>query len=122
MTSGRDRSPAGPSSPAEVFNTEPASSSSWDALSLIPVAAFVFALLAWIATAALGYQSESKGIGAATIAMFPSGFGITGLIVRGQERARDRPRLGRLLGLSFAGGAGAMFLFIVFMGAIWPAL
>ena len=89
---------------------------------MVPVAAFVFAVVAWIATCVLAYGSESAGIAGATVAMFPTGFGVAGVIVRKVELAGQRPRIGRLLAVAFAGGALAVVLFAFFMAAIWPSL
>jgi hypothetical protein len=123
MTGRRPTEPVLPSTSAEAFTPpDVASTASWDALSLLPVAAFVFALVAWCATAGLAYNSESLGIAGATVAMFPTGFGATGLIARGPERTRPKPSALRLLAISAAGGFAAMLLFFLFMSAIWPSL
>jgi len=84
--------------------------------------------LAWGVTAFLAYGSESNGIAGATVAMFPTGFGAAGVIVRTQELARvergvgGRPSAVRLLAVASGGGVLAMLLFGGFMGAIWPSL
>lgn len=119
--------PIGPSAPVDVFSPPEADeSSAWRALSLIPFAAFGFALLAWAATGALAWQSETLGIQGATVAMFPTGFGAAGVIVRQQELARARrgarPSTTRLLLVAGGGGLVSMVLFFVFMAGIWPSL
>lgn len=112
-----------PSTSAEAFTPpDVASTASWDALSLLPVAAFVFAVVSWCVTAGLAYNSESLGIAGATVAMFPTGFGVAGLIARGPERARPKPSAVRLLAISAGCGCAAMLLFFLFMAAIWPSL
>jgi hypothetical protein len=123
MTSPSRATP--PSASVDVFTPPDApEGAGWGLLSLLPLAAFVFALIAWGATAFLAYGSESNGIAGATVAMFPTGFGTAGVIVRKQEldRVKGRPSAVRLLAISFAGGALGMVLFGVFMSAIWPAL
>lgn len=114
--------PVGPSAPVEIPSAESKEPASWRTLSLIPLAAFGFALIAWGATGALAWQSETLGIQGATVAMFPTGFGATGLIVRQQELARATPSTKRLLIVAAAGGVVSMLLFAFFMAAIWPSL
>ncbi|MDP2341348.1 MAG: hypothetical protein Q8O67_10340 [Deltaproteobacteria bacterium] len=114
-----------PSSSADVFTPpESPEGAGWAPLSLLPLAAFVFAVLAWGVTAFLAYGSESNGIAGATVAMFPTGFGAAGVIVRKQELARvgGRPSAARLLAIATGGGVLAMLMFGGFMGAIWPSL
>ena len=117
--------PTPPSASVDVFAPPQAPEhAGWAALSLVPVAAFVFAALAWCVTGFLAYGSESDGIAGATVAMFPTGFGVAGLIVRKSELARvdRRPSALRLLSISFGAGVLAMLLFGVFMSGIWPSL
>jgi hypothetical protein len=112
-----------PSSPAEIFAPPPPREGlAWRMFSLFPFAAAGFALLAWIATAFLAYDSESKGIAGATVAMFPTGFGIGGMLARSQEAAAASPRMGRVFGVAVASGAGLLVVFFLFMASIWPAL
>lgn len=119
----RPETPGGPSAPVDVFAAPAAAESpAWRSASLVPLAAFGFALLAWVATAVLAWQSETRGVQGATVAMFPTGFGAAGLIARGRELERTRPSTRRLLLLSSAGGVVAMVLFVLFMSAVWPAL
>jgi hypothetical protein len=123
MRSPSSSQPVGPSAPVDVFTPpEAPESRAWRPVSLIPLAAFCFAVVAWGVTGFLAWQSESKGIAGATVAMFPTGFGAAGLVVRAQELRRARPGAVRLLAVSFGGGLLAMALFAFFMSAIWPAL
>lgn len=126
--SSQERPSVMPSSSAEVFNPpdDDGVGRAWQLLRHLPMAAFGFALLAWVATGALAYQSETKGIWGATVAMFPSGFGMVGMIVQGTENQRleagHRPRAGMMIGLAFVGGISTMLAFGFFMVAVWPSL
>ncbi len=127
--------PVPPSASVDVFAVPAArESAGWQTLSLLPLAAFVFALVAWGVTGFLAYGSESQGIAGATVAMFPTGFGTAGVIARrlelsmgsspgGDELASKRPPSAlRLLLISGAGGVLSMILFGGFMSAVWPSL
>ncbi len=121
---GRSVGPnVGPSASVDVFSPpEAKESAAWRSVSLIPFAAFVFALIAWGATGALAWQSETLGIQGATVAMFPTGFGAAGLIARQQELARERPSVRKVLLVACGGGFVSMILFGVFMAGVWPSL
>jgi hypothetical protein len=85
---------------------------------LVFLAAFVFAALAWIGTLVTAtVSSETNGIYASWIAIFPTTFGAAGLfaIKNGKGPARA------FLGAFAAGVLGVIALWFFFEG-IWPSL
>ena len=92
------------------------------AVALVPVAAAVFGVIAWLATAVLAYESERKGVAGATVAVFPTVFGLVAWQVRRNLLRAGRPAVAApLVAGATAGGLG-MALFWLFMQAVWPLL
>lgn len=124
--------PSGPSGP-EAKNPSTASEVSSPAgrrygpLVLVPVAALLIALFAWVATALMASESASRGIAGVTMAMFPTGFGAGGLVVRKRQmlalkRSGRRPGAVVLLLVSLFSGIFAVTLSALIMHGIWPDL
>jgi hypothetical protein len=81
-------------------------------------AAFVFAALAWMATFVIGvHSSERNGVVASWIAIFPTTFGIGGLVALNNGVAGLRS-----LGIAFAAGAAGTACLWLFFEGIWPSL
>ncbi len=114
----RNVSGSGPSGPA---------AKNYGPLGFVPVAALLIALFAWVATALMASESASRGIAGVTMAMFPTGFGAGGLVVRKRQmlalkRSGRRPGAVVLLLVSLFSGIFAVTLSALIMHGIWPDL
>lgn len=87
-------------------------------MRLVFLAAFVFAAIAWIATFVISIRSsETNGIRASWVAIFPTSFGSMGLIVLNAGR---RPLFA--LGIALLSGCVGSFALWLFFEGIWPSL
>lgn len=89
-----------------------------DHARLIFLASFVFAGLAWVGTLITAItSSETNGIFASWIAMFPTTFGAAGLLA-----LKAASPAGRALLIAFASGIGGSIGLWLFFEGIWPSL
>ncbi len=87
-------------------------------MRLVFLAAFVFAALAWIGTFLVAINSsETNGIRASWVAIYPTSFGSVGLIVLNAGK-RALAALGIAL---FAGCTGSLGLYL-FFATVWQSL
>lgn len=88
-------------------------------MRLVFLAAFVFAAIAWLGTLLVAINSsETNGIRASWIAVFPTAFGAIGLLMLDDKKRKASTAL---LFAFIAGIAGSFFL-AFFFAAIWPSL
>jgi hypothetical protein len=88
-------------------------------MKLVFMAAFGFAALAWLFTLVVSIKSsETNGIRASWLAIFPTTFGIGGLL------ALDSPKMSasKALLIAFVCGVAGSFGLWFFFAGIWPSL
>jgi hypothetical protein len=87
-------------------------------MRLVFLAAFLFAALAWLGTFLVAINSsETNGIRASWVAIFPTSFGSMGLLMLNAGR-RPLAALGIAL---LSGCVGSLALWLFFVG-VWPSL
>ncbi len=88
-------------------------------MRLVFLAAFVFAALAWIFTLLVAINSsETNGIRASWIAIFPTAFGVGGLL----SHDNKKNSASKALMFAFLWGIAASFGLWFFFAGIWPSL
>ena len=115
----------GPSKSVDIPGIDPSATDAIDhenarrRMRLVFLAAFVFAALAWIFTLLVAINSsETNGIRASWLAIFPTTFGIGGLLSLDEKKRKASNALIVALVCGVAGSFGLWFFF----AGIWPSL
>ena len=120
-----EHAPGGPSKSVDIPGVDASATQGVDhdsaraRMRLVFLAAFVFAAIAWLGTFLVAINSsETNGIRASWIAIFPTAFGAGGLLALSDPKFKASTAL---IG-AFACGTLASFGLALFFAAIWPSL